>query len=501
MFKSFYYLLIISFINGAIAVLAFAPFAYYPVLLFSNGLLFFLLQRSSCQQAFWIGYCYALGLMGFGVFWLRISFDEFNHLGLFLSTFLVFGFIFAISFYFAFIALFARFLAQKGGVARQLLIISLVWVLGEGFRSWFLTGFPWLTSGYAFIDSPLAGFAPILGVYGVSLAGALSVVLLLYFILKVKPQLSISLFILLWLGAGLLLSFEWTTKQSKSLTIALFQANISQQLKWQPQQLMPTLKMHMQATHENADVDLMIWAETAIPILAKRIETTFLSPLEKQLKAQQRGVLTGIPIIEESQLFNALLLIGESQRQIYKKHHLVPFGEYQPIAFIQPIIDYFGIPMSNFSQGEQGSSILRFKGFNLGVSICYEDVFSRQIRQAMPQADILINVSNDAWFGDSIAPYQHLQMARMRALENGRYFIRATNTGISAIMNEKGNVIEVMPLSKKGVLNQTIPQITGLTPFARYGETPFWLLLILSLIFVYFKPIKTSFENSLIYKS
>ncbi len=474
-----FYLLLISFISGAISVLGFAPYHYAFLLIISLSLFFFVLQCSSTKQAFWQGYFYGLGLMGFGVFWLRISFDEFNHLGSFLSTLLVFGFIFSIAFYFAFIAFFCRLFSQG-----NLWIIGFIWVLGEALRSWFLTGFPWLSIGYAFIDTPLAGFAPIFGIYGVSLSVAISAIFICLILLKPRKKTYTFCLLGLWFSGWILYTIEWTQVEKEELKIALFQANIPQQIKWNPEQLVPTLQRHLDMRDNQPDADLIIWAETAIPALLTRVESV-LTPLESQLKKQNQAVLTGIPLSKKGQIFNSLLLLGTAQRQFYYKHHLVPFGEFQPLPILQPLIDYFNIPMSNFTQG-QTSSVLTLKDFNLGVSICYEDVFSREIQAAMPVADILINVSNDAWFGHSIAPYQHLQMARMRALENGRYFVRATNTGVSAIMNEKGKVLKRLGLLKSGTLIATIPKISGLTPFARYGEYPIWIILIICCFFIRF---------------
>ena len=484
--KNYVYLLF-SFILGAISVLGFAPFSYYGLILLSLTCLFLLWEQSSVKQATIQGYFFGLGFMGFGIFWLRISFNEFNHMDVFLSLFLVFGFVAIAALFFALSAYLAKIMVKKFALNQSFgifLIMAIVWVIVELFRGWVFTGFPWLTIGYAFIDSPLVGFAPFFGVYFISFMVALSAAIIatLFFSVKNRPVAFLGL-IIIWLAGFLLQFHSFVQVETTSLRVSLIQANISQNLKWRSEQLMPTLDLYLKETVLNRSSDLIIWPETAIPAMAYRLEKSLLTPLSLQMKQQNRGILTGIPLTVDNKILNTMILLDGTPRQYYAKRHLVPFGEYLPFDFLADLIAYFNIPMSNFSLGKK-PPILKFRQFYLGVSICYEDIFPQAIRDSMPQADILLNISNDAWFGDSTAPYQHLQMARMRAVENGRYFIRATNTGISAIMDEKGRVIDSIDLLKQGVLSIDIFKTTGLTLYSRYGNLPLWFILCFLMVMI-----------------
>ncbi|BAO45751.1 apolipoprotein N-acyltransferase [Thiolapillus brandeum] len=476
--------LVLAFAAGGLCVLAFAPFSQGWVALLSLALLFLLWRDASPGQAFWTGWSWGAGLMGFGVFWLHNSIAQFGGLNLPLAIFITL--LFAV-----FVALFPG-LAGWGAnhltaarLPRLLLAYPACWVLLEWSRSWVLTGFPWLSMGYSQIDSILAGYAPVLGVYGISLVALLMAGSLL---LWRSPW--IVLLPILGLGGWSLQNIAWTSAAGAPFTASLVQASIPQHQKWLPSQLGPTLDFYVAETEKLTHSRLTVWPETAVPAFADKVETEFLQPLHEHLKNQGRDLLLGIPVREEDgRYYNSLLALGASGRGRYDKRHLVPFGEFMPFArVLQPLIRMLAIPMSSFSAGDDDKPpLLKLAGYPAGVSICYEDAFPGQVSQALPEAAFLLNASNDAWFGDSLAPYQHLEMARMRALETGRFMLRATNTGISAIIDERGWVMRYLPWGKRGTITERIQPLAGSTPYVRAGNGLVLGLLLLMLLAAYLR--------------
>ncbi len=482
--EGFRFSLLLAFLAGALCVLAFAPFSRGWLAPLSLALLFLLWKDETPRRAFFLGWSWGMGLMGFGVFWLHNSIAQFGGLNLPLAVFITLLFA-------AFLALFpglAGWLANRwfhGRRARLLLAYPALWVLVEWLRSWLLTGFPWLSLGYAQIDSALAGYAPLLGIYGVSLAVALVAGAL---VLWRSPW--ILLLPVVGLGGLLLRQLAWVEPAGAPFVASLVQASIPQEKKWLPSQLRPTLEFYVGETEKLVHSRLVIWPETAVPAYADRVEKSFLQPLHEHLRAQGRDLLLGIPVREEDgRYFNSLLSLGASGRGRYDKRHLVPFGEFMPFAtLLQPLVRMLAIPMSSFSAGDgRRPPLLQLAGHPAGMSICYEDAFPTETAQALPEAAFLVNASNDAWFGDSLAPHQHLEMARMRALENGRYMLRATNTGISAIMDEQGRVLESLPWGKRGVITGKVQPLAGSTPWARGGNWPLLLLTLLMLVAAYLR--------------
>jgi apolipoprotein N-acyltransferase len=253
----------------------------------------------------------------------------------------------------------------------------------------------------------------------------------------------------------------------------VLQGNVEQAVKWNPDGLLPTLQTYLQLTRDHLDSDLIVWPETAIPEFLHSVEQPLLKPLGETARARGAEIVIGVPIMESADhYYNGLISIGSAEDRYYKRH-LVPFGEYLPFkALLRPLIDWFDVPMSDFSRGHAAKPLLQVGAHRVGVSICYEDVFPDEVRQALPEASYLINVSNDAWFGDSLAPHQHLEFARLRALESGRPLVRATNTGISAIVDERGGVIGSIRSFERGAYSAEIQPRAGVTPFSRLGSGP-----------------------------
>ncbi|WP_456414160.1 apolipoprotein N-acyltransferase [Thiolapillus sp.] len=471
-------ILFLAFLGGSAMVLAFAPFSQGWVALLSLAALFLLWRNASPARAFAIGWAWGMGCMGFGVFWLHHSIAQFGGVNFPLAILLTL----------LFAAVLALFPALAGGLARKCSRISSTtlilaypasWALMEWVRSWLLTGFPWLTVGYSQIDTPLSGYAPLLGVYGVSLALALSAAAL-----SLGPSRWLLLLPGIWAGGWALQQLEWTQPAGEPFTTTLLQASIPQEEKWLPSQLRPTLEYYVGASEAHPGSRLIIWPETAVPAFADQVEESLLQPLHQRFRRQGRDLLLGIPVRDpQGRAYNAMISLGSSGRGEYYKRHLVPFGEFMPFkTLLQPLVELFAIPMSSFSPGDKSKPpLLKLAGMEAGISICYEDAFGEEVVQALPQAAFLVNASNDAWFGDSLAPHQHLEMARMRALETGRYLLRATNTGVSAIISPRGALVRVLPQFERGAISAEIRPRQGQTGFSLWRNWPVVGLSILLL--------------------
>jgi apolipoprotein N-acyltransferase len=413
---------------GALTVLAFAPFGLSPLGLIGPALLFWLWLGRSPGRAFRIGWLYGIGLMGFGVSWVRISIAQFGGVDPWLAIAIAAGFALLMALYYGGVGWLGVRLARAHRTHALLLVFPGLWVLGEWLRGWVLTGFPWLALGYTQIEAPLGGLAPWLGVYGASLGVTLSAGLLAWMVTPAcgRRYAATAALALLWVGGALAGRVDWTKPAGEPFRASLLQGNVEQRLKWRPDELRPTLELYVTLTDEARDSRLVVWPETAIPALAHLVEDILLEPLEAEARAEGRDLLIGAPVEEDGErYYNAMLALGASGRDAYYKRHLVPFGEFMPLKpVLGPVLDFLQIPMSDFSAGSpKEPPLLTVAGHPAGISICYEDAFAEEVREALPQAAFLVNASNDAWFGDSLAPYQHLEIARMRAKETQRYLL------------------------------------------------------------------------------
>jgi len=474
-----------AFLSGSLLPLAFAPYSFSLLALISPTLLFLLWQNCSPKRAFWRGLLFGIGYFGFGVSWVVISLHQFGGI-FFLGALALTG---------CFILLFALYPALLGWLmnrqfhntppsAKYLLILPAGWTLQEWLRGWFLSGFPWLSLGYSQIDSPLSGFAPILGVYGLSWLLALSASMIVYGIQVTQWKLR-SLLVLtiamLWLGGGFLATHSWTQPTGDPFKVALIQGNHPEEFKWITSYQKPSMERYLYLSQAHREADMIIWPETAIPMFYQDIPIYYPGFLEKlaQEMAYHTDFFIGIPLLnqQDNTYYNGLLSFGQ-QPGFYYKHHLVPFGEYIPLQkLFGNLLNLFEVPLSEFTAGAAKQAPLYGAGQPIGVSICYEDAFGDLIRRQVPQTTVLVNISNDAWFGDSIAPHQHLEIARMRALENGRYFLRATNTGISAVINHQGEIITQTPQFKVITLRATVQPYQGTTPYTDFGEVLIMIII------------------------
>ncbi len=292
----------------------------------------------------------------------------------------------------------------------------------------------------------------------------------------------------LWLAAALLKVVPWTQPYGEPLTVSLLQGNIAQDRKWSPDERMNTIQLYTHMTRERWHSDLIVWPETALPAYYHRA-TEYLDDLAAQARANNTDVLIGLPYRDEKtrSIHNAMVSLGQ-EREFYFKRHLVPFGDYLPLEeWLRGLIQFFDLPMSSFRSGPDEQAPLKLSGDNkAAVSICYEDAFGEEVIDFLPEATLLVNASNDAWWGKSIGTHQHLQIARMRSLETGRPMLRATNNGITALMDHKGQVIDRAPQFETVALTGIVQPMQGTTPYVRLGNTLIIALLSLTLLLVGF---------------
>lgn len=471
------------FLLGAVTVLSFAPFGWYwlaPLVLLAllQGILV-----SGPKTAAAFGFWFGAGLFLAGTYWLYISIHVFGGAPLLLAIFLMLALVAIMGLYYAATTwLIARL--SNGEPLRMLLVAPSAWVAIEWIRGWFLTGFPWMSIGYSQVDSPLSGFAPLIGVYGLSLAVLLSAAAVLAALHAGGAQRwSLGVIALLpWIAGFFLQAVAWTDVSGPPVSTTIVQGGVSQDRKWLPEQFRPTLDLYGNTLHSNASSELVVWPEVAIPSVLDLVED-YVTALQGELGDSKRTLIFGIleRDLDEQLIYNSVVLLDGVNRQIYRKRHLVPFGEFFPVpGFIREWMRLMSLPNSDISSGEAEPPLLRMPGGQrLAVAICYEDAYAAEQLYALPDAGILINVSNDAWFGDSIAPHQHLEIARMRAIEVGRPVVRATNTGISGFIAADGSLLETAEPFTFGTLTRNVVPRGGLTPYARWGNWPCIVLVVL----------------------
>ncbi len=479
---------LIVLLAGVLLPLAFAPYHLFPVAILSPALLFAALLTLTPAQAFWRGWLFGIGMFGVGVSWIFVSIHEFGSASVPLAALLTLLFVSFMALYPALLGYVAtRILNWLRGAKRSvpavelLVILPALWTLFEWWRGWFLSGFPWLNLGVSQMGTPLAGLAPLLGEYGVSWAVAFSAGLVVLMVLRSGPLWRYLVVLsVLWSGAWLAGQIEWTQPKGKPLKVALLQGNVPQEIKWLPEQLRPSLELYTGLTAQHWDSDLIIWPETAITAFYYQLKDGFITHLQQAAKEHNTDLLVGLPITDQDsgRYYNAMMSLGSSQG-FYRKHHLVPFGDFVPFEEqLRGLIAFFDLPMSSFSAGAPRQPLLQAAGHKVGISICYEDAFGSEVIRTLPEADLLVNVSNDAWWGDSFGPHQHLQIASMRALEGGRPLVRATNTGITAIVDHYGQITAAAPQFQVAVLTGMVQPRQGATPYVRWGNLPVVLLMV-----------------------
>lgn len=476
----------LAILAGGLLVLAFAPFNYPILAIVALLILLLSWQKVSPSRAVWRGYLFGLAYFGMGLYWVYFGVRGLSGASALMSV----GGVFMLVAYLAIYPAFIGWLMTVGDcdgtkVIRLLLIFPAAWVLLEWLRGWFLTGFPWLQVGYSQIDMPLAGVVPIAGVYGVSwlLALTTSAMLALYYLRAHRRWGLLGGMVCLWVGSEVLRSVYWTQPIGLPFQATLIQGNIPLQKKWLPEQREDTLQLYTAMTRQYWDSRLIVWPETALPVLYESLDPQFVRDLNEAARQHDSHILLGVIAATDqpSQYFNAAKLWG-SQPGVYHKRHLVPFGEYLPLRSIAGLNrNLAGLTQMEFKSGAAKQLLLTLAGYRFSVSICYEDVFGQESLQGLPEATYLVNISDDGGWTHTLGVHQHFQMARFRALEAGRYLLRSTATGVTAFINDKGQVVRQLELFQRAALTSRVVPMMGSTPYTGWGDLLVLCVMLVSL--------------------
>ena len=472
---------------GLACTLGFAPFDYWPLLMLAITGLLALWSVATPMGAFWQGMGFGMAHFCSGLYWIYISTHIHGGAPGWLSVCLIAGLAFILSLFIASAGLVSSWLLRGQRAVFLLLGLPCAWLAAELMRSWVGTGFPWFALGYAFIDTPLRLWAPVVGVYGMSAvvvcaAGAL---LLLIRGGRVERLLALGTLVLISLALNLTPPLaHWTSPKEETLSVALVQGNVPMDMKWRPEIKQPTLDHYVNLTAQAWDSRLIIWPEVAIPELYHRVADDYLAAIDQHARTAGKTLLVGVMEQQNptAPLYNMVVALGADQGRYYKRH-LVPFGEYFPVPeFMMDFINVYGLDYSDFAHGPKVQDPIVVGGEQIGLSICFEDVFGREIAEPLPQASLLVNMTNDAWFNDSTAPPQHLQIARMRTLETGRQLIRVANTGITTLIDYDGALLQRSPQFEVDILQVEAQPREGLTPFARWKDWPLVFIAVLGML-------------------
>lgn len=478
---------LLAIAGGACTTLALAPLDIWPLAIVAIALFYLGMRGLSPRQALLRGWLYGLGLFLTGTSWVYVSIHDYGAASPALAGFLTFGFCAGLALLFALTGwLWVRWLRRDGSPIADALAFAALWLVQEAFRGWFLTGFPWLYVGYSQLHGPLAGLAPIGGVWLLSLVLALSAALLVNLARlrhdKVRLAAGVALLLAPWLAGLGLSGHAWTAASGEPLKVAALQGNVEQNLKWDPAQLDAQLALYRDMTLSSRPADLIVWPETAVPVL-KEFAEGYLSVMGRVAADRDAALITGVPVRQanergEKRYYNAITVTGWGEGT-YLKQRLVPFGEYVPLQdMLRGLIAFFDLPMSDFARGPADQPPLQAKGLRIAPFICYEVVYPEFAADLAARSDLLLTVSNDTWFGTSIGPLQHLQMAQMRALESGRWMIRATNNGVTALIDPQGRITAQIPQFQQAVLYGDVQPMQGLTPYLRWRAWPLVVLCV-----------------------
>ncbi|WP_051233966.1 apolipoprotein N-acyltransferase [Halomonas halocynthiae] len=469
-----------ALIAGLLTTLSAAPFHLWWLAPIAAGLVYVGLGQLTPRQAGFKGWCYGLGLFGSGASWVYVSIHDYGYTGMPLALALTTLFVTAMALFIAVpLWLYRRFTGSRLSV----LTFAGVWVLSEALRTWLFTGFPWLLLGSGQLDGPLAAWTPIGGVYLLSLVTALSGTLGVTLLRRhYWAALPLTTLWLLPLSLSLSSVPPWTHPTGEPVRVALLQGNLDQAIKWTQEGQRTAANTYLTLTANlNEPVELVIWPEAALPMLQSQAQPVF--ERATQLLPEGSGLISGILRRDaQGNIYNSVISMGAAQGS-YDKRHLVPFGEYLPLDnLLRGTLDFFDLPLPVVTPGQSYQPVMHAGETRIGNAICYEIIYADLVAKQARHSDVILTLSNDSWFGGSIGPLQHLQMARLRALENGRYVVRATSNGVTAIIDSQGNITQQLPQFEMATLIGEFQPMQGLTPFSRTGSWPVWLMAALMLL-------------------
>jgi apolipoprotein N-acyltransferase len=499
-------------VGGAIIPFSMAPYHFWPLALLGLILIASSLKNTTPKQAMLLAFAAGVGLFGAGVNWVFVAITQFGSSSIVLAALLTALFVVGLAIVFAVpFAIYGRCLSRT--LIGQTLGFSALWVLGEWIRSWLFTGFPWLYSGYGFINTPLTGYAPITGIFGVSFVACLSASLVLVACTVWQHHLNqphqkqqnaylVQRFGAMILSAGalwgvgaLLQQVEWTTPKPHNITIGLVQPNIPQERKWDPAYYQSSLDTLTELSRPLWHLNWVIWPEAAVPYPYHQAET-ILKDIDRHAKKSGAVFISGIIFddysslpddaqfyrFEDMKFYNAIIARGFGSGE-YFKQRLVPFGEYVPFEKqLRGLIAFFNLPTSIINIGPFNPDGLNANGVTVAAAICYEIVYPDLIAELSTHKDVILTISNDAWFGHSNGPLQHFDMARMRAIETGRYVVRSTNNGLSGFIKPNGQVANTGHRFTRETITGSVQRMSGLTPFMVWKSWPMVALTLLIII-------------------
>jgi apolipoprotein N-acyltransferase len=467
---------------GVATVFGFAPFGLSALPVFTLAGLFFLWWRApSPRIAALTGFAFGIGLFGVGASWVYVALAQFGGMEGLLAGLATVGFCVYLALFPALAGWVAARLAPVGADTR-LAAAAAFWTLTEWLRSWLFSGFPWLSVGYAQTHAALGGYAPLGGVFLVSLAVAISAALIVCATQALRYRrraaAAVAILIVTWVAGLGLRTVEWSQAAGDPLAVSLVQGNVAEELKFDTGYREATLATYAELVAQ-ARGRLIVLPESALPMFADEVPVEYVARL--RAAAQQHGgdLLLGLFFFEsraagedEDRYYNSVVSVGTATTQVYRKRHLVPFGETIPA---KPLVGWLirsvlHIPLADQTPGSPNQAPFDVAGQKVAVNICYEDAFGGELIRQLPEATLLVNVTNDAWYGHSLAAEQHEQIAAMRAIETARPMLRATNTGITSFIDHHGVELSRLPWFTRGVLEGAIAGRSGATPYVRGGD-------------------------------
>lgn len=473
---------LLALVAGLLNVLSFSPFEWWYLLVPSFMILFLLWYKARKLEAFWIGYMFGVGQFGAGISWVYISIQTFGGMPPLLAGFSVLVFVLLLSLFPAIAGWLQALFSGLSFTARVCAIMPLSFLLFEWLRGWIFTGLPWLSTGYAVVNTPLSGLAPVGGVYLVGMVLLVSIGALVAIISDLNKRTSGLLLIIIgsWIFAWQLDKIPWSKPIGEAFSVALIQNNVPLLEKWSAESRAAIIDEYIEKSELHRDKDLIVWPEGALPDYLNEMPASFWQQLQQHPSDFAFGALYRPQ--PDGGYYNSIAAVSE-QVSIYSKQHLVPFGEFFPMqTLLSPVLDYLTIPMSDFSAWDSEQSPLTVAGHRAAASICYEDAFPHVSRNQVADAGFLLNVTEDMWFGDSLAPHQRLQMAQFRSRESERPMVRSSNNGLSSLIDWRGHVQVVAPQFKKFVTEGVVQSRTGVTPYVRFGDIPALLLSVFLLL-------------------